>query len=88
VPRARAQCGDASGTGVFDTAARTWDRERMRSIDPGLEHFFPQLAGPDEARPRRPAHGRSPRQPRIKTASSDGGDGGLHNMGEKGGLMQ
>jgi len=44
------QCGDASGTGVFDTAARAWDQERMRSIDPGLEHFFPQLTGPNEVR--------------------------------------
>lgn len=43
-----AQCGDASGTGVFDTAARAWDSERMRCIDPGLEDFFPQLTGPDE----------------------------------------
>ena len=45
-----AQCGDASGTGVFDTAARAWDSERMRCIDPGLEDFFPQLTGPDQVR--------------------------------------
>ena len=42
------QCGDASGTGVFDTAQRVFDKERMSSIDSNLHTFFPDLIGPNE----------------------------------------
>lgn len=42
------QAGDASGTGLFDTANRTYDSQRLGSIDSGLEDKFPQLIGPNE----------------------------------------
>lgn len=42
------QAGDASGTGLFDTANRTYDSKRLGSIDSGLEDKFPQLIGPNE----------------------------------------
>ena len=42
------QAGDASGTGLFDTANRTYDKQRLGSIDSGLEDKFPQLIGPNE----------------------------------------
>lgn len=42
------QCGDASGTGLFDTANRTYDTKRMQSIDTSLPGFFPELIGPNE----------------------------------------
>ena len=42
------QCGDASGTGVFDTANRVFDKERMSSIDSSLHTFFPDLIGPND----------------------------------------
>ena len=42
------QAGDASGTGLFDTAARRFDEGRMHSIDPSLPEFFPELVGPNE----------------------------------------
>lgn len=44
------QCGDASGTGVFDTANRVFDKERMSSIDSSLHTFFPDLIGPNDVR--------------------------------------
>ena len=44
------QAGDASGTGLFDTAKRTFDSQRLGSIDSGLEDKFPQLIGPNEVR--------------------------------------
>ena len=43
-----AQAGDASGTGLFDTANRQFDIARMHSIDPSLPEFFPELVGPNE----------------------------------------
>ncbi|KAK9817151.1 hypothetical protein WJX72_010395 [[Myrmecia] bisecta] len=42
------ECGDASGTGVFDTAKRGWDLERMKLIDPNLHSYFPHLIGPNQ----------------------------------------
>lgn len=42
------QCGDASGTGLFDTANRTYDTKRMETIDKSLPDFFPELIGPNE----------------------------------------
>lgn len=42
------QAGDASGTGLFDTAKRTYDSQRLGSIDSSLEDKFPQLIGPNE----------------------------------------
>ena len=45
------QAGDASGTGVFDTANRTYDKRRLGSIDSQLEDKFPQLIGPNEVCP-------------------------------------
>ena len=45
------QCGDASGTGLFDTANRTYDESRMKSIDSELASFFPELIGPNEVGP-------------------------------------
>ena len=44
----RRQCGDASGTGLFNTADRKFDEERMRTIDDRLPEYFPQLIGPNE----------------------------------------
>lgn len=46
------QAGDASGTGLFDTANRKFDEERMRTIDQSLPEFFPELIGPNEVRPQ------------------------------------
>jgi xylulokinase len=40
-------CGDASGTGYFDTAARTYDRYAMDAIDPGLHAMVPRLVDAD-----------------------------------------
>lgn len=48
------QAGDASGTGLFDTANRKFDEERMRTIDQSLPEFFPELIGPNEVRMQRP----------------------------------
>ena len=42
------QAGDASGTGFFDTAGRSYDKTRMESIDSDLHTFLPELIGPDE----------------------------------------
>ena len=42
------QAGDASGTGLFDTANRKYDKQRLGSIDSALEEKFPQLIGPNE----------------------------------------
>lgn len=44
------QAGDASGTGLFDTANRKFDEARMLSIDQSLPEFFPELIGPNEVR--------------------------------------
>eukprot|EP00884_Botryococcus_braunii_P017864 jgi/Botrbrau1/4761/Bobra.0137s0033.1 len=35
------ECGDASGTGVFDTANRKFDVEKMQTIDAKLPSCFP-----------------------------------------------
>jgi xylulokinase len=40
-------CGDASGTGYFDAAARTYDRRAMDTIDPGLHAMVPRLVEAD-----------------------------------------
>ncbi len=37
------QAGDASGTGVFDTAGRTWDAARCAAIDARLLGMLPRL---------------------------------------------
>ena len=53
------QAGDASGTGLFDTANRRFDEGRMHSIDASLPEFFPELVGPNEVTlpiPTVPAH--------------------------------
>lgn len=42
------ECGDASGTGVFDTAGRRFDEARMAAVDERLAGFFPELVGPNE----------------------------------------
>ncbi|KAK9901627.1 hypothetical protein WJX75_005679 [Coccomyxa subellipsoidea] len=42
------EAGDASGTGLFDTANRKFDEARMLSIDQSLPEFFPELIGPNE----------------------------------------
>lgn len=44
----RAQAGDASGTGVFDTAARTWDAAAVDAVDARLKDLLPPLLGPGE----------------------------------------
>ncbi|EFJ47490.1 hypothetical protein VOLCADRAFT_91860 [Volvox carteri f. nagariensis] len=44
------ECGDASGTGVLDVAARRWDEEAMEVVDPRVRNMFPPLvASPEEA---------------------------------------
>lgn len=43
-----AEAGDASGTGLFDTPARTYDQSRMQTIDSQLGSFFPELIGPND----------------------------------------
>lgn len=40
---------DASGTGVYDTASKTWDRQGMESIDTKLPSCFPELIGANDA---------------------------------------
>ncbi|KAK9842150.1 hypothetical protein WJX84_001783 [Apatococcus fuscideae] len=42
------ESGDASGTGLFDTANRKFDLERMSTIDSSLHSFFPDLIGPND----------------------------------------
>lgn len=44
------QAGDASGTGLYDTANRCWDRHAMSVIDDQLHTRLPDLIGPDEVR--------------------------------------
>lgn len=44
----RRQAGDASGTGLFDTAARTWDARAIEAVDPSLKDKLPPLLGPGE----------------------------------------
>eukprot|EP00877_Chromochloris_zofingiensis_P014117 jgi/Chrzof1/895/Cz01g32300.t1 len=43
------EAGDASGTGLYDTANRCWDRHAMSVIDDQLHTRLPDLIGPDEA---------------------------------------
>ncbi len=42
------EAGDASGTGFFDPARRTFDEEVMRCIDPRLPELVPPLIGAGE----------------------------------------
>ncbi len=42
-----AECGDASGTGFFDGAARDYDRASMEAIDPSLAGWMPTLVAPN-----------------------------------------
>lgn len=42
------ECGDASGTGVFDLHRRMFRWEHMREIDEQLHTCFPELIGPQE----------------------------------------
>lgn len=42
------QAGDASGTGLFDTPNRTYDKKRMDTIDSRLSGLFPELIGPND----------------------------------------
>ncbi|MGE3171165.1 MAG: xylulokinase [Planctomycetota bacterium] len=37
------ECGDASGTGLFDPAARTFDANAIAAVDPALATMLPQL---------------------------------------------
>ncbi|MCA8968937.1 MAG: xylulokinase [Planctomycetes bacterium] len=46
--RLATECGDASGTGLFDTKARTWDLEAARAIDSRLEGMLLPLVGAGE----------------------------------------
>jgi xylulokinase len=41
------ECGDASGTGLFDPAVRRFDARACYAIDPGLEAKLPRLVAPD-----------------------------------------
>ena len=42
------QAGDASGTGLLDTAQKTWDTAVMDLIDPQLKSWMPPLIRPNE----------------------------------------
>ena len=42
------QCGDASGTGVWDTQNRCFSESRLNSIDSNLHSYMPELIGPNE----------------------------------------
>ncbi|GIL44641.1 hypothetical protein Vafri_2161 [Volvox africanus] len=42
------ECGDASGTGVLDVAARQWDVAAMDAVDPRIRSMFPPLASSPE----------------------------------------
>lgn len=41
------ECGDASGTGLFDPVARAFDARACYAIDAGLEAKLPRLVAPD-----------------------------------------
>lgn len=41
------QCGDASGTGVFDVHARTHDADAIARVLPTLTDAFPDLVAPN-----------------------------------------
>lgn len=43
------EASDASGTGLFDAAARGWDAERIRQLDERLASCLPPLIGASEA---------------------------------------
>ncbi|KIY93667.1 xylulose kinase [Monoraphidium neglectum] len=43
------EAGDASGTGIFDVAARTWDDAAAAAVDTRLPGLLPPLLGPEEA---------------------------------------
>lgn len=42
------QCGDASGSGFFDTERRRFDAQRMAAIDARLASMLPPLIGPNQ----------------------------------------
>jgi xylulokinase len=42
------ECGDASGTGLLDTVARTWDAKAAALVDEGLLPKLPSLIKPTE----------------------------------------
>ncbi|MCB9881740.1 MAG: xylulokinase [Planctomycetes bacterium] len=46
--RLATECGDASGTGLLDPKARTWDLEAARAIDARLEGMLLPLVGAGE----------------------------------------
>ena len=48
------QCGDASGTGVWDTNNRRFSDTRMQSIDSNLHSYLPELIGPNEVQQCQP----------------------------------
>ena len=43
------ECGDASGTGLLDTASRQWDDGACAMVDGGLRSKLPPLVGPTES---------------------------------------
>jgi xylulokinase len=44
----RMECGDASGTALFDVRHRQWSQTAISAIDPALNDFFPPLIAADE----------------------------------------
>ncbi len=42
------ECGDASGTGLFDPVTRAFDARACYAIDAGLEALLPRLVAPDQ----------------------------------------
>eukprot|EP00803_Ostreobium_quekettii_P003256 evm.model.scf_876.5 EVM.evm.TU.scf_876.5 scf_876:25056-26697(-) len=46
---AATECGDASGTGLFDAARRDFDPQAARAIDERVPEMLPRLLGPGEA---------------------------------------
>lgn len=50
LPPLPSQASDASGTGLYDTAARAWDQRRIAQLDPRLGSCLPGLIGPDEVK--------------------------------------
>lgn len=44
----RMECGDASGTGLFDVRRRTWSEAMIAAIDGDLASKLPALMAPDE----------------------------------------
>ena len=42
------ECGDASGTGLFDVRQRSWSMEAIRAVDAGLAALLPALVGAEQ----------------------------------------